>query len=388
MKTWKISLIAAFLGLVVGLVSAVAQVLLWPWPGGPWAFGAAKPVAIKGEPQPRVHVDEDRYDFGAMDAESQGRHAFRFHNLGDAPLVLEAGPTTCKCTASIVDRKILNPGESTDVIVEWTGKNYSGRFTQTATILTNDPRRARVTLTITGRVLQAVRVEPASVVLSRVTAGEPTTATFRILGFRKKPLELLGYELEDTQTSKLFEVQFEPLSEEELAEVEDVTCGYLARLTVKPGLPLGSFSQRIIVKTNSTVVPRIVVPVRGMVASEVSVVGSGWSQRRGVLFLGNVNSRDGVEKTLLIRVGGPLRHRVKLKILEVEPDLLQVELGTTRDLPDADATITPLKIRIPPGSPPADYWGSNRGPMGKILLETKHPKAPQLKILVSFAVVG
>lgn len=388
MKTWKISVVAALLGLVVGFVAAVAQVLLWPWPDGPWAFGAARPVVDLSQPQPLVHVDEDSYDFGAMDSEAQGRHAFTLRNVGQAPLVLEAGPTTCKCTASIVDRGVLAPGESTDVVVEWTGKDYTGSFTQTATILTNDPRRTRVTLTISGRVVQAVRVEPAEVYFSRITAGAPATATFRILGFRKEPLELLNYELEDGSTSDLFEVTFEPLSEQQLQGIEGVRCGYLGRLTIKPGLPLGSFRQRLIVKTSSTVAPTISVPIRGLVGSEISVIGSGWNERQGTLYLGNVSGQTGAQKTLLIRAGGPLRHQIQLKILDVQPALLQVELGQTKDLPDAEATITPVTIRIPPGSPPADHWGATRGSLGQILLETKHPKAPQLKILVSFAVAG
>jgi len=388
MKTWKIALWSVVLGFLVGAAAGAAQVLLAPWPDGPWGLGAAKAVPKSGEPQPRVHVDEDRYDFGAMDAEARGRHAFRFHNLGEAPLTLEAGPTTCKCTASIIGRDVLAPGEWTDVVVEWTGKNYSGSFTQTATIITNDPQRSRVTLTITGRVVRAVRVEPQSVVFSRITSGEPASATFRVLGFRNKPLQLLDWQFQRKETADLFEVSFQPLSEEELKKYEDVTCGFLGRLTVKPGLPLGAFRQELVINTDSSVAPQITVPIRGVVGSEVSVVGPGWMEDLGVLRLGTVSSQMGLERTVLIRVGGPLRDRVKLKVLKVQPDLLQVQLGQPRQLSDTDATITPLTIRIPPGSPPADHWGSTRGPLGEILLETNHPKAPQLKILVSFAISG
>ena len=57
------------------------------------------------------------------------------------------------------------PGKSADVTLEWKSKLYVGLFRQTATILTNDPGRREVTLSITGRFTGPVGVVPSQLVL-------------------------------------------------------------------------------------------------------------------------------------------------------------------------------------------------------------------------------
>jgi hypothetical protein len=45
----------------------------------------------------------------------------------------------------------------------------------------------------------------------------------------------------------------------------------------------------------------------------------------------------------------------------------------------------PLTVEVPPGAPDANYLGSP-GKLGEILLETTHPEAKQVRLLVQLAV--
>jgi len=87
-------------------------------------------------------------------------------------------------------------------------------------------------------------------------------------------------------------------------------------------------------------------------------------------------------------VRGPHRKTVRFKPLTVSPNMLQVEVGPTTEVPGGMVTQTLMKIRIPKGSPPADHLGSEQGRLGRITLETNHPSAPQLQVLVRFAIKG
>ena len=102
---------------------------------------------------PRIVVDEPHYDFGTMQRGTSKSHEFVIRNIGNAPLKIWNGGTTCKCTLSKVADESIPPGGSTTVKLEWTAKSDSGPFRQTATILTNDPTQSQVELSVDGQIL-------------------------------------------------------------------------------------------------------------------------------------------------------------------------------------------------------------------------------------------
>ena len=59
---------------------------------------------------PKAEVDEVTHDFGTMQRGAMGSHEFTITNTGDAPLLLDVGPTSCKCTLGEVADGPLSPG--------------------------------------------------------------------------------------------------------------------------------------------------------------------------------------------------------------------------------------------------------------------------------------
>ena len=379
-------------GACLGVGTAFTRVKLSPWVGvDPAKMVSTEEPVDEDAPHPQVVVEEVEHDFGVMDTHASGRHEFLFTNAGEAPLELEAGDTSCSCTASILKQGTIAPGESGSVAVEWTGggKLYLGGFSQTATIITNDPAKRRVVLKITGRITVAIQATPAKLVFSGITAGEVATAQLRLFLFRPGRLEITGHEAIGTSQAENFEVTFRPMPTEEVKnEEEDATSGVMATITVKPGLPLGAFRQKIRLQTNSEEAPTIEIPISGMINSEISIVGSGWDSETGVLRWGSVSGRAGDQRTLIINAGGPHHKEVNFKLIEKVPDLLEVKLGQTTQLENGRVAITPLTIQIPQGSPPANYLGSEGGGYGRITLQTNHPKAPELRVFLHFAIEG
>ncbi len=339
-----------------------------------------------GEPHGVVVIDETEFDFGAMDDDVSMSHEFVFCNEGNATLKLTKGDTTCRCTVVDMEEVLIPPGESAPVKIEWTSNNEAGPYRQTATIFTNDPSRPRVTLTIQGTVMSAVRVDPSDLVFRGLTVDQTATAEVRVLSYLAEDFQIAEHAWDDPKTARNFHVTYRPLSSDELKDEPDVRSGYVVKVTVEPGLPLGPFRQKIHLKTNLEDSPTVEVPVEGTVGSDISIVGRGWNEKNGVLTFGTVGSKQGAERRVQLLCRGPLNADVAYEIAAVEPSWLEVELGEKTMVNEGRVALTPLTVTIPKGAEPAVFLGARAGDFGRITIETNHPQAPQLRILVRFAV--
>lgn len=393
MKTGLLIVFALIVGLVVGLGTAV------------WRTNASSGdnilVQIEmansncdttkvelAEPHPKVVVDEQHYDFGTMDSHGTGRHDFIFTNNGDATLELEKGDTTCKCTVADLEKTEIAPGESGTVAIEWHVKEFMGSFTQSAAILTNDPSCPKITLTIKGNVRTATNFYPSELVFSNLSNDKETTGEIRVYGYLDKPLKVEGHKWLDSRTAKFFDVEFKEMGSAEIEKEKGAQSGYFVLVAIKPGLPLGPFQQTIRLKTNIESSETISIPIRGTVDSEIAIVGRGWDRDRGLLDFGTVDNHKAWRRTLMLVVRGVHRKEVKFKTVGIDPELLKVTFGNTTPINNGVVLQTPVTIEIPKGCRPISRLGSEQGPLGRITIETNHPKTPTLTIPVRFAVAG
>jgi len=386
MKTSLAIIPAIVLGVVLGIATGWARYNAMPWDGDPVGNSLALPMAV--DLVPRVEIDSEKHNFGTLDMDIEGSHDFVVSNTGRGPLKLAAGGSSCRCTGLKIENAEVPPGESTKVTVTWRAKEVPGPFSETATLETNDPRRTRIELTISGRMLAAIRSVPEGLIFSSVSAGQTAAAEVSIFCYLEtgEPLELLGYKLADQDTAEYFEVVFEPLSSDQLKEQQYAQSGCLVKVTLKPGLPQGHFEQTILIRTNLDASPAVTVPIEGRVSSDIVIAGRGWNSRAGVLVFGTVDSEQGARRELKLLVHGPHRKEVKFTPIAVRPDLLKVELGETSEISNGAISQTAIGVRIPKGSRAANHLGSEQGKLGEILLDTNHPLEPQLRIDVQFAV--
>ncbi len=340
---------------------------------------------------PRLVVKQEDYDFGKMETDNAGQHAFVFTNAGDQPLTLEQGKATCGCCTCVCETKLpeggkILPNESAAVTLTWTIKRFTGAYHQSSTVLTNDLRRPEVMLAIAGRIVPAVRVVPGQFVFSSPLVGETASGEVRVYGYRSEPLKINDCRLSDPSSAQFFETAIAPLSAEEVAQEPDARNGFSLRVTLKPGLPLGPFRQDIVLGTSLDSAAKLEIPIQGRISSPVSVAGPGWDSRTGLLKFLPIAGKAGAQRSLMLLVRGPHCKTTTFRLARVVPECLTVELGQTKASPDGESARTPLVIRIPAGSPPGSYLGPPHGEPGQIVIDTNHPQQPQLRLLVSFAV--
>jgi len=342
---------------------------------------------------PRVDVvGGETHDFGIMERMGKRHYTFVIRNVGTAALTLEQGKTSCKCTISQLAGGHLEPGADVEVRLEWTAKESepeSKDFEQTAEILTNDPQRRVVRLQIVGKIIQSVWAKPADIILSSVTQGNGATASAMIYAYKSDNLEIVSHEFYFTRLEGFLDVQFEDLSQEELARDRDALSGKKMVLTLTPNLPLGNFNEAIRITTNLPDSPRIDIAIQGVVTPDITFLSSRRFYRaRRILDLGIVSQEKGVEEKITMLAKGPLRESIQFHVKEVEPaGVFQLELVRRESILTGKAIQHDLLLKIPPGTDQVKRLNEQQEGYGRILLETTHPDIEYLEIRVRFAVV-
>lgn len=394
MKIWMVVLLSVIGGVGLGGALVIYEFHSTPWDGSAAGYDQARAVkttptksANPDAPPAQVGIDQETFDFGSMKSSDSGSHRFTFFNRGGSDSVLQKGETTCRCTKFELEKEAIKPGESGEVRVEWVAKNYRGAFRQTASVITNDPQRSRVTLSIVGRVTNVLKTEPSEeLILEGVGATEKRKGTIEVFAFAPAELKITGHEFVGETDAQFFETQFEPMPPDQWKKEQDAVGGVLAHVFVKPGLPVGSFRQTIRLRTSYPEMPEFDIPIRGTVIADVSVIGAGFNPRDYVLNIGPVLSSEGTERTLYVLARGADHEKIQLKPIEVYPDVLKVSIGESRELPERSVTQIPVKISIPKGSRLANHLTSETTGLGRIVLETSHSQAPKLQVSVRFAV--
>ncbi|MFV2070217.1 MAG: hypothetical protein ACC645_24885, partial [Pirellulales bacterium] len=166
----------------------------------------------------------------------------------------------------------------------------------------------------------------------------------------------------------------------------DAKSGFYVLLTVKPGMPVGTFRGTLELTTNVKDQGAFFLPISGRVASDLSIVGRGWSSDEGILALGTVHGSMGLKRPLFIYVRGQDSEQIEFGPIETDPDCLHVTLGEKKSLSNGRVVRVPLIVEIPAGTHPINRLGTVQGPYGEIVLHTNHPKAKELRLLVRFVV--
>jgi hypothetical protein len=338
-------------------------------------------------PQPVAEVDREEFDFGVMERDATRSHTFRITNRGDHPLDLRKGSTSCKCTITKFEDRSVEPGKTAEIVLEWTARTAGDAFREVATIFTNDPKRTRLDLTVTGRIIETLELEPREFLFGKMLVGQEKTVRVRLLSYRNESLAILEAKLGDSETSRFFDVVIEPIPADQWTDA-GAKSGVLVALTVRPGLPIGPFREQLELKTNVGDRETLRVYVEGHVVSDISIVGRGWSEDLGVLSIGRVNGQEGTKRKLAVFIRGNDSDAIQFETVKKSPDFLQIHFGKRTVIQGGRVVKLPLIVEIPPGVGPVSRLGTQQGDLGEILIQTNHPRAQQLRLRVRFVVDG
>jgi uncharacterized cupredoxin-like copper-binding protein len=95
-----------------------------------------------------IHFPETEHDFGVVKEGKTVAYTFEFDNSGNEVLRIGDIKTTCGCTAALVSKKELAPGESGTLNVKLNTANRKGKMSRLITVSSNDPVDPQKVLTV------------------------------------------------------------------------------------------------------------------------------------------------------------------------------------------------------------------------------------------------
>jgi len=339
-------------------------------------------------PNASAFIEETTHFFGVMGVNATGHHNFFIRNVGTEDLTLRLDRMTCGCTEMHISHERVPPGGTSTLRLEFSAdRAMTGRFSESAFILTNDPDHREIRLAIEGVFANPVVPIPAAVNFSRVPAGTTRTGTVRFYGFENEPLQLSAPTWTDREH---FDFHWEPSELTEADEADEFYLG-LARsvvegtITLKPGLPVGPFQEWFQVSTNYPSQANVSFLASGQIVSgNVAISGQGFNPATGVADLGTTVVGRSISRVFSIQFSGPAAQSASIQVEAVEPAWLQTSLSPPTDA--GPRRIFSLTVTVPENAPTGSYLFAGDGQQAHITLETNDETMPVLRIPLQFVV--
>jgi hypothetical protein len=202
-------------------------------------------------------------------------------------------------------------------------------------------------------------------------------------------LEIVEQEITNATDPNHMELVVRELSRADFEKTEPrALTGHEVEVRLKPGLPIGPLLQKVRLLVRAKEDLTIVVPLRGQVVNDVSLLGgTNLVSEKNLLDLGRVESAKGHTERLSIVVKGPHRHDVQVSIGAIDPaETLRVVLGEPTVSSNGNLRIFPLTVEIPPGAPSVNRLATAQFKPGTITIHTTHPVAKEVTLYVRFVV--
>lgn len=328
-------------------------------------------------------VDHTEFDFGTMDPSTTASHTFVLRNEGTGPLKVTNGGTTCKCTVGKVSNGIVMPGEEAEVMLTWnTGLENTSYEHGAKILLTNDPQRESIQLTVRGTVRTRLGATRRELVFSALEPDH-TSATLSTTLFTQMYSELTLDKASCTLEGVTWRVAAADPAE---SKVLKARAAQRVSVTLPDEMPTGAFHGQLrlefLAKTSPDAEPErelFDLDISGHVGHRLALYGDD-IDTDGIVDFGVITEGQGKRIGLLMKVRDS-QHEISVKGLDVRPDFVKVSI-TPHGSGEAHGLYR-LVLEVPPDAPQCVYM---RKTMGELRIEFDHPRIKELLLRLSLAV--
>jgi hypothetical protein len=195
---------------------------------------------------PSIVLDDSERDFGKVIQGETLKHIFSFANKGSTVLeILEIEPS-CGCQAASLSANRIQAGQSGQIEVTVDTGGLTGVIDKSVTILSNDPRRPSVSLSIRADVQPEISLSSPSIYFETAPDGKEITKEIVITVPAERSIKILSAESTDESLS----VKLEPVQDSNGKKIKLIA-------TQKADGKIGYRSGSIIVKTTSYLTPEL-----------------------------------------------------------------------------------------------------------------------------------
>jgi hypothetical protein len=245
---------------------------------------------------------------------------------------------------------VIPPGQEGKITLEVDGAKVSGSFAKNASVISNDPLHPQLTISVAGKVVPFVNVEPSTRVYLRGMYGEHVESDVTISSVEKdKDFKVLGVEsnIDDKITYKVI-----PAAE---------PGRFTIRLFKNPNLPTMNTWGSLTVKTNSEHAPDKVIQVnvttRGAIVVQPSTINFG-------TVAGNEAAKTLEQEVTVFKIKGEFR----IKNVEFSSDFYHADVK-----PIEDGKKYTIKVDFRPTAKRPSY-------VDEMIINTDDPQEPSIRI--------
>lgn len=303
------------------------------------AAASAETAAAEPPPAPQLVAAAPIQDLGRLQKGERAETEFVLENRGDAPLQIKSVQPACGCTVASFDA-VIAPGASGKVRATLDTTTLAGSVAKSITVLSNDPKTPRATLTIRAEIVAFVEVSPGFARLLQVQTQPRQVAAVTLWSGDGAPLEVLAVRPPEAwieaSARRAEPAELRPGGPAEQWRIE---------ISVTPAAPLGPLTDKLVVRTSHPRQPELEIPLTGFVRPVLST------------------TPPAADFGTLGR-GAPDKSRFVLKLFNFGADAVELKSATT-DLPFvAVATAAEeagrrfrIELRLAPDAPKGKFDG-------------------------------
>lgn len=329
------------------------------------AMAAAQPAeanTVADAPQPKAVVAKPVHDAGVVPTGQKIVHDFVIENQGDAVLEITDVRPACGCTVAQFDRTIA-PGASGKVNAVLDTSTFGGAIAKGVTVLTNDPARPRLELTVKAEVRPHLIADPGFARFLQPQHSDPGVVEQRLWTKSFDNLEILDV----TSPYPFLKITHKPITADADRHEDGVGPQYeLTFVLDYSQAPVGSLAEYAVVETNHPEQPEVKIPVSGFIRPLVVVTPA--SADFGALTLGE----DGAKGSLVLKHYGSQ----PLEISAAESSVPGIQVAIEPVEPGSEFNV---RVQLSPDMPKGPFAGT-------ISLTTNNPRKPTVEIPLSGSV--
>lgn len=254
---------------------------------------------------PEVVFDHTDYDFGDVQQYDILKHIFTFLNTGNESLNIKITSTSCGCTAALLSKDSIPPGEEGEIEVTFNPGDKKGNFLNSVRLTSNDPKLANIELAISGVIVSEIVSIPSQVYFGEILQSEPVTKLVDIFMPQDKEIKINKVESSKNIISKIIEQKG----------------NYSVEITAKVS-KLGNFNEELLIHTNYERQPVLKIPVYGKVISDIELIPS-------QLFFGVLRPGDTKSKRFKIQSRNGKSYTLK----QIKTDLKELTINAQTNVP-------------------------------------------------------
>jgi len=209
---------------------------------------ALAPAATPGA-GPAVQFAELVHDFGKIAAGAVVKHEFVFTNTGNATLMITDVRPGCGCTTAGTWDRQVEPGQIGRIPLQLNSTGFSGMVAKSATVTCNAAGQSNLFLQLKANIWRPIDVTPASAYFNvSAEAATNETRVVRIINNQETPLTLSS----PVCTNQAFRTELRTIREGKEFELH---------VTVQPPFPANYAQGPVTLKTSSTNIPVLSIPL-------------------------------------------------------------------------------------------------------------------------------